>query len=78
MNIFYRILAVVLPTKSVDQAIKVITHFAVKLAEAEANQRTIAENFSEEIVSITNLRDAAIAEADRAARVAKKLVDLTR
>lgn len=74
---FYRFLAWIMPTNTVDGAVKALVKAAKLLAEAEALQLERAGIIEEEIDFLTSEREAALAEAERAKRVSAKLVDLT-
>lgn len=74
---FYRFLAWIMPTNTVDGAIRALVNAANLLAAAEARQLERAGVIEEEIDFLTTEREAALAEAARAQRVAAKLADLT-
>jgi len=74
---FYRFLAWIMPTNTVDGAIRALVNAANLLAAAEARQLERAGVIEEEIDFLTTERESALAEAARAQRVAAKLADLT-
>jgi hypothetical protein len=77
MNLITYLLARLLPTTAVDRAVRAITKAAAALAAAEDVQNNRAASIDKQIANLRDDRAAALAGADRAARVAKKLTDLT-
>ncbi len=77
MKSIYNLLARLLPTKSVDQLVGIITGFAKQLAAAEAAETLKAEGIAADISDLTTKREEALASAARASRVARKLDALT-
>lgn len=77
MNFIYLLLARLLPTSTVDRAVKAITKAAAMLAAAEDAQNQRVGSIDAQIKDLQAGRDAALAEAARARRVAQRLTDLT-
>jgi hypothetical protein len=77
MKFFYLILARLLPTSAVDRAVKTITKAAAALAAAEDIQNNRVASIDKQIDGLRDSRAAALAEASRAARISKRLTDLT-
>jgi multidrug resistance efflux pump len=77
MNFIAYLIALVLPTKTVDRAVRTITKAAAVLAAAEDAQNQRVASLDAQITGLQADRSAAQAEAQRAARIAKRLVDLT-
>lgn len=76
MNFLFKLLAWALPSQSVDVVVRQLGVLAKRLAEAEAKQHAKAKTVDGVIVALQAEREAARAEADRAARVAAKINDL--
>ena len=77
MNYIAYLIALVLPTKTVDRAVRTITKAAAVLAAAEDAQNQRVASLDAQITDLQADRSEAQAEAARAARIAKRLVDLT-
>jgi prefoldin subunit 5 len=77
MNFIAYLIALVLPTKTVDRAVRTITKAAAVLAAAEDAQNQRVASLDAQITDLQADRSEAQAEAARAARIAKRLVDLT-
>lgn len=73
MNIVYRILAKFLPTKDVVALVSFLTTFADKLAEAEARQSAIAQEYEKQIDELEGRRTDALKLANKASRMSRKL-----
>ena len=76
MNFVLKLLALILPSHSVDVVVRQLGVLAKRLAEAEARQHAKAQLVDGQIATLQSARDAAVAEAERASRVAAKINDL--
>lgn len=76
MEFVFKILAWALPTKNVETVVASLGKFIDKLLEAEAEQNRIRYEAQARIRELTEVSNAAKADAERAARVAEKLRDL--
>lgn len=76
-QIFYSLLARLLPTPTVDRAVAALTKAAKALAAAEAAELAAAEKIDLKISQLTADRSQKIATAARAGRVASRLTDIT-
>lgn len=77
MTTVYYLLARLLPTSTVDRAVRAITRAATALAAAEAAQNERAMNLTDQISNLRDQRSAALAEGARAARIRERLNTLT-
>jgi len=77
MTYFYRLLAFLMPTASVDRAVAFLTKAAAMLQAAEDAQNKHAEFLNSQIASLEAERVDALNEAARAKRVAQKIAELS-
>ncbi len=76
MNIIFALLALMLPTNSVDAIVSFLDKLAKRLAAAEAAQTVRASALRSRASDMLVEADAADAEGQRAGRVRAKLTDL--
>lgn len=76
MNFISNILAWLLPTSSVDQAVTFLLRAAKLLTEAEAANNRTAQLLDKTISELEDERADALLEAERAKRIAAKLNEL--
>jgi hypothetical protein len=73
----YAVLARLLPTSAVDRAVRNLTRAAEALAAAETAQLNAASKTTAQIQALRAQREAQVASAARAGRIADRLSDLT-
>ncbi|MEJ8630605.1 hypothetical protein P0F65_13555 [Sphingomonas sp. I4] len=76
MNIIFYLLALMLPTNSVDAIVSVLDKLAKRLATAEAAQAARAAALRSRAAEMLVQADDADAEGERASRVRARLSDL--
>lgn len=77
MEYVYRVLALLLPTNTVDKAVSQLTKAAAALEAAEAAQNARANKLDAKAAKLTTASTFAKSEAERAARIAGRISDLT-
>jgi hypothetical protein len=76
-SVFYFLVARLLPTNSVDRAVKALVKAASALAAAEEVQNSRVTSINDQIANLRDERVLALATAQRAARIRERLAELT-